>query len=271
MIAGRSSGARLDHNSSASDGFSGVTMFDPHDGRIDHNSVTGARGFSIPVFGSTRIRVTHNVLDGNRHGIALLEDSNDNEIESNRISHSAGSSLDFEGSGNRIERNVVSDGGDGILGGGVHNLVADNSVTRIRFFGASDVAGFGLIIDGGHDDLVRRNSVTDTRGQAIYVARCDSPVGADHTVVPRNVTSSRLDDGIHVDAGATATLLRGNMANGSGDDGIDVDSAATTLTGNSANDNFDLGLEAVPDVIDGGGNRASGSGNPLQCTNLACS
>ena len=270
IIAGRSSGARLDHNSSASDGVFGVYMFDSHDGRIDHNSVTGAHGFSIPVFGSTRIRVTDNVLDGNGHGIAL-DHSDDNEIESNRISHSAGSSLDFGGSGNRIEGNVVSDSGDGIVGGGVHNLVADNSVTRIGFFGFPDTGGFGLIVDGGHDDLLLRNSVTDTRGPAIYVAQLDSPDGADHTIVSRNVASSRLDDGIHVDAGATATLLRRNVAYGSGDDGVDIDSTATTLTGNRADHNSDLGIEAVPGVIDGGGNRASGNGNPLQCTNLACS
>jgi hypothetical protein len=26
----------------------------------------------------------------------------------------------------------------------------------------------------------------------------------------------------------------------------------------------------VPDVIDGGGNRASGNGDPRQCTNIVC-
>ncbi len=33
--------------------------------------------------------------------------------------------------------------------------------------------------------------------------------------------------------------------------------------------NADLGIEA-PDAIDGGGNRASGNGNPLQCVGVAC-
>jgi hypothetical protein len=49
-----------------------------------------------------------------------------------------------------------------------------------------------------------------------------------------------------------------------------VDSAATTLTRNTANRNHDLGIEAVPGVTDGGGNRARGNGNPLQCTNIDC-
>jgi hypothetical protein len=34
--------------------------------------------------------------------------------------------------------------------------------------------------------------------------------------------------------------------------------------------NGDLGIEAVPGVIDGGGNHAHGNGNPGQCTNISC-
>jgi len=40
-----------------------------------------------------------------------------------------------------------------------------------------------------------------------------------------NVANSKLDDGIRVDGRATGTLLTGNAAMGSGDDGIDVDVA----------------------------------------------
>jgi hypothetical protein len=34
--------------------------------------------------------------------------------------------------------------------------------------------------------------------------------------------------------------------------------------------NADLGIEAVPGVTDGGGNRATGNGNPLQCVSITC-
>jgi hypothetical protein len=34
--------------------------------------------------------------------------------------------------------------------------------------------------------------------------------------------------------------------------------------------NADLGIEAVPGVIDGGGNKAGGNRNPLQCSNVFC-
>jgi len=56
----------------------------------------------------------------------------------------------------------------------------------------------------------------------------------------------------------------------SGTDGIRVDSPSTTLTRNTANANGDLGIQAVPGVNDGGRNRASANGNPLQCTFVDC-
>jgi hypothetical protein len=54
------------------------------------------------------------------------------------------------------------------------------------------------------------------------------------------------------------------------DDRIDVDAPGTRLRGNNATNNHDLGIEAVPGVVDAGGNTASGNGNPLQCTNVFC-
>jgi hypothetical protein len=65
--------------------------------------------------------------------------------------------------------------------------------------------------------------------------------------------------------------VKANVSSSNGDDGIDVDSPATTVTANLANDNADLGIEAVPGVTDGGGNRARGNGNPAQCVGVACS
>jgi hypothetical protein len=61
-----------------------------------------------------------------------------------------------------------------------------------------------------------------------------------------------------------------NKTNGNGDDGIDIERQLVTLTANKANANADLGIEAVAGVADGGGNKASGNGNPLQCLNVFC-
>jgi hypothetical protein len=94
--------------------------------------------------------------------------------------------------------------------------------------------------------------------------------GDNFTVVANVVSEIDARDGIRVEPEATGTLLRANVTTRNGDDGIDVDSPATTVTTNVANDNEDLGIEAVAGVTDGGGNRARGNGNPAQCVGVRC-
>ena len=79
-----------------------------------------------------------------------------------------------------------------------------------------------------------------------------------------------VSTGSRVESAATNTLVQGNLVTGAGDDGIDVDAPGTIIRVNTAVNNGDLGIEAVAGVIDGGGNRASGNGNLLQCTNVTC-
>ena len=267
-----SPGVRVDHNTSVRDGFGGVYFVGSRDGRIQHNSVTAADGRGIWVIESSGIRVDANRLDRNRHGI-VLENSPDGVLKGNRISHSGGASIEVGGTNghdDRIQENTLTDNGDGIVGAGMRNVFVDNLVTGSGFFGSPDTGGFGLILDGGEHNVVKGNVVTGGRGPAILLTHLESPDAPDHYVVSGNVANSKLDDGIRVDAGATATLLRRNTANDNGEDGIEVDAVGTTVTRNRANDNHDLGIEAVPGVVDGGRNRASGNGNALECTNLAC-
>jgi hypothetical protein len=49
-----------------------------------------------------------------------------------------------------------------------------------------------------------------------------------------------------------------------------VQGTETRITDNTADANGDFGIDAVAGVVDGGGNSASGNGNPLQCRNVAC-
>jgi parallel beta-helix repeat protein len=262
LIVGDSTGSRIDHNSSVDDGVSGILMFDSTDSRIDHNAVAGTTGYAMPVFGSSHNRIEQNVLHGDQHGILLEESSDDNEIRGNRISRAGGVEI-AHSSANRVEENALTDSAM-LLGEAHHTVVTDNSVT--------DSDGFvGIILDGADDSLVQRNAFTGGNGPAIFVTSLESQGTSDRNVISHNVTNSRFSDGILVNADATATLLKGNTANANGDDGIRVDAAGTTLTRNTANFNHELGIEAVPGVIDGGGNRARGNGNPLQCTNVTCS
>jgi hypothetical protein len=66
------------------------------------------------------------------------------------------------------------------------------------------------------------------------------------------------------------TEVIGNVAIGAERDGLVIEAPGTLLRRNTANNNGRLGINAVPGVIDAGGNRASGNGNPLQCVNVFC-
>jgi hypothetical protein len=88
--------------------------------------------------------------------------------------------------------------------------------------------------------------------------------------VARNHVRGARRGGIAVEPAAKGTAIRRNHVFGSGGSGILVGSPSTTLTRNQARHNHDLGIEAVEGVIDGGGNRASGNGDPRQCVNVKC-
>jgi hypothetical protein len=125
---------------------------------------------------------------------------------------------------------------------------------------------------GGDGNLVAHN---DVRG---------NPLGAGITIergdrnAVRGNDASGFDDDIFVAADATNTLIAGNLATQPEpgcspevcDDGIHVEAPGTVIRANTATDNGDLGIYGVDGVIDGGGNRASGNGNPLQCVGVVC-
>ncbi len=77
-------------------------------------------------------------------------------------------------------------------------------------------------------------------------------------------------DGIFVAANAGGTVVTGNRALDNGGDGLDIRDTTARVGNNIANDNGQLGIAAAAGVTDLGGNRASGNGNPLQCTTVFC-
>jgi hypothetical protein len=93
--------------------------------------------------------------------------------------------------------------------------------------------------------------------------------GSSH-VARRNRATRNGTDGILVASGAEEFDVTGNRTDRNGGDGIDVDAQNGTIASNRADRNADLGMEAVPGVFDGGGNRAKHNGNPLQCLNVTC-
>jgi hypothetical protein len=155
----------------------------------------------------------------------------------------------FHVDGSSLRRNVL--GGEWSISGN------GNSIVHNR--------GGHWFLAAGEGNTVRGNSITDG-------LRLGS--GFSRNLVKDNVVTGDVgfpeDDGIYVASGAANNVLVANSASGAADDGIDVEEPSTTLARNRAFGNADLGIEAVPGVIDGGGNRAWDNGNPLQCLNIAC-
>jgi parallel beta-helix repeat protein len=193
------------------------------------------------------------VRDNANIGIIVFFGANHNTVRSNRVSGNADNIVIVEGPGNRVIGNAVSN-------------------ARGCSF-CDPPTGFGIAVGGDADATsIVGNIVSHTVWDGIRVGFGDLDEGTviQGSLVRDNAVRDAAMDGIRVDTNTTGTVLRGNIAKGAGDDGLDVDSAATRLEGNLALLNRDLGIEAVPGVTDGGGNRARHNGNPAQCTGIAC-
>jgi parallel beta-helix repeat protein len=218
-------------------------------------------GDGMGVFGSHGVRIVDNSFRHNPLGIHV-EDSTNNVIRGNLISRNSGQGIKVEADRNQVRRNRCR-GNDGecIIVHGDRNVITRNRARR-------DGAGIG--IEKGRGNVLARNVVRRARFQGIYLGIQNPPVGGGDNVVRRNRARGSGDDGFAVREKDDHSLLRRNIAKRNGDDGFDVGSPSTKLNSNRAVRNNDLGIEAVLGVIDGGGNRASGNGDPRQCSLISC-
>ena len=189
-------------------------------------------------------------------------DSTDNLIKGNVFFRNGDFGILMEGDRNQVRGNrCVRNGACMIVAPGNRNVIARNRLSR---------DGGGIGIEKGRGNLVAGNVVVRPRRTGIYLGLKEPAIGGVGTVVRGNVVRGSGADAFTVREADDRSLLRGNVARGAGDDGFDIENTSTRVTSNRAVRNADLGIEAVPGVIDGGGNRASGNGNPLQCTNVFC-
>jgi parallel beta-helix repeat protein len=228
-------------------GYDGVTI---EDGQIlapiglDFGFETG-----VLLIGVHENRVRRVSLTGGSYGIAL-----------------------FNSVANRIRRNGAIGGAsnqcDAPAGVAIalfdsdHNLILGNS---------GQLSDFGITLSDSQNNRIQNNEVAplDSDGnQCIGIALFRS---SDNNDIEDNVAANNDHDGIVVNGRSNGTVVKANVAVFNGlDDGIDVNNPFTTIAENTANENGDLGIEAVVGVTDGGGNRASGNGDPRQCVNVAC-
>lgn len=237
----------------------GVRIAFHHGVQVRHGTIRGfAEGVGLDNASAAQVR--NLFLTDNLRGINLISSSG-NRIECNVSVRSGldGIRLGFS-SGNRIERNVII---NNVFGINVADFSNDNRIAENQVSTSRDL-GIGVVT---HAD---RNAITGNRVSGTVVDGITVTFSSNNTTVSQNSSIGNGRDGFLVDASSQGTNLRRNMANGNGDDGLQVDSAMSTLTRNTANANRDLGIEAVSGVVDGGGNTASGNGNPTQCTGVTC-
>jgi hypothetical protein len=265
--------------------FIGAFLSQSNDNELDQITALGGSP-AVLLSASDRNTISRSSIDGGvsirvGRSIALVDGSDENEVEQSRLAGEEGAAI-FDSTGNRVVRNTVDGGSEALaLAGARGTLIARNTLTSsgngaitIVMYSDSDenviqniaMPSNGMLIRGDRNRIERN----DVQGRFAFLDQSVIEIlSGDANVVVSNRARGGADD-IAVRSGALGTLIRGNVVVDALDDGIDVDAPGTVVRANTANDNGDLGIEAVEGVIDGGGNRASGNGNPLECLNVVC-
>jgi large repetitive protein len=267
-----SSAIQIEQNSVVDIRFAGIFLWRSHDVRVEGSSSSG-NGAGLVAQASDHVAIEANSFQGNAgEGIALQE-SSESHVAGNTVSHNGGAGIFLDAANsNQVSSNFASHNGDGIGVIGNANTITGNQVADTS--GCKKGCGYGISLEAGAGNLIAQNDVRRTSRDGIRIDAFFPELPTVDNVVRDNLVSDATVDGLSIGTEGpgivSGTLSERNGATDSGDDGFDIRRAAATLTANTANDNFGLGIEAVPGVVDGGGNRASGNGNPLQCTNVFC-
>jgi hypothetical protein len=219
------------------------------DSVVAFNAITGILSVES---GST---VAFNVGAGDSKLVAF--NGNHDSIERNVV---ATILLEFA-SNSRVANNLVRDGVVSVASRSDFNTVASNRLLR------SHIA----VVGSAHNVLFRNVIIgTPFSSDGIFLGfDPERGISSDTNVLLGNRISGAGNDGIHIEA--AHALVRLNVTSRNGHDGIETGDPTTTMTRNIANRNANLGIESVQGAIDGGGNRAHGNGNSLQCINIVCS
>jgi parallel beta-helix repeat protein len=205
--------------------------------------------------------VSGTLVEDNVVSSGIMLEAAGNTLRRNRISGSVGHGIEqWDGERNRIERNVIAhNGGDGIFANGFYEMLVSGNLVAAN-------GGAGLQVgDGVIGTLIEGNRVRDNGGPGIAMIE-----GVHGNRISDNRVSRNTGDGIQLNSDGTQNFVVGNHVSRNTGDGIRLDTVFDTLARNMVVRNGELGIEAVPEVIDGGGNRAVANGNPLQCLNVFC-
>ena len=278
IVVGRASHNHLLDVSSARNGSIGIVLFDATRSLVRNSSGNGSiahnTGAGLGLFSSHHVRVLNSSFRHNGDMGIAVDSASGNLIKGNLLARNKHFGIVVRGQAadrNQVKRNrAVRNRKIGVYIEGSRNVIARNRISH-----SSRNEARGIEVDGGNHNLIARNYIRDTEGRGISLDFSRDPeVSGGPPVVGNVVRRNRIrragKDGVHVNPGAKRTLLQRNHAFGAKDDGIDIKNPKTKLTRNEARRNGDLGIEAVPGVIDGGGNRASGNGDRRQCVHVKC-
>jgi len=264
VAVGSASGVRLAGLSSTRNAFFGFLLFDVsqsvlRDSSGSQNPVPDGDGLGM--FASRSNRIVDNRFSGNSLGIHV-EDSPNNLIKGNVISgQTEGPGILMQANRNEIRSNTCRRNGICILANGDHNIIARNHVGG---------GGDGIGVENGRDNVVTRNVLVRVQGTGINLGIRFPAFGGRNNVVRKNVVKGSGGDAFLVAKKDGHSVLNHNIARRAGDDGFDIRSDSARLMNNRAFGNADLGIDAVQGVIDGGRNIARFNGDPRQCVNIEC-
>jgi hypothetical protein len=265
--------------------FVGVSLSDSNENHL--NGITASGGNpAVLLTSSDRNMISRSSINGGvsiRVGksLALVEGSDDNLLVDSSLTGQEGTAI-VDSAGNRLLRSIINGGSEAIgLAGARETVISDNTLTSSGFAAitiATSSASDANVIRRNHmpsggmrilgdENLIERNDIV-VRFPELDQTAIDI-IGGNANRVLSNRASGGGDE-IAVRSEASATEIVRNVVTQANDDGIDVGAPGTIVRGNTANNNGDLGVEAVEGTIDGGANKASGNGNPLQCVNVVC-
>lgn len=268
----------------------GIFGFDAKHNRIERNAVSHSQDGIFLYFSRDNV-VRRNAAWANFFdGVSVIASSGNLVSENATWDNAAGvglevgleaeQGLEVRSNDNVVSRNVsVHDGISVLVNASDRNrIVGNRALDPVEHPPGFPIpGGYGIVVDGGSDNVMAANTVERPALGGIRVQATPDWGGVTvGNALRSNVVRDAGGDGIFVAAAVSGTLLEGNLASGAAEDGIDVESPAsgtppTTLTRNRALSNASLGIRAGLGVTDGGGNRARGNGDPAQCTsNIAC-
>src|ERR671914_115991 len=217
--------------------------------------------------GATNNVVRDNVMTGNSgEPVAVTLASNDNRIEDNLIQANSKGVLFLQSNGNELIGNEVLETGDQ----GITLEQANDSILRGNLVRTNSG---GIDVYQSSRNTVEENEVVENSGSGIWIG--DQSY---NNVVRLNQANSNDSSGIMVEVEApsgSGTLVDRNTANGNSSSGISVLKIGHTVVGNRADNNMAWGVYAseatsLGMVVDGGGNRAVGNKELLQCYTIRC-